>query len=283
MKKMLVLLGLAGTIALASCSDKNEINNSNNDNNVKFSTMYDYSAISGISMLNSNSSQLKMRNSLTDVQKDKVINNFEIIEDLIAGGITKSEEKPSDLPEYETMYTISVNSINGEVENYLYYYNETILKDDDDDDLFDFDDEEERESRLDGIVILDGVTYNMYGKKEIEGNEMEVEFKISLDNDTYVKVEQETENGEEEYQYTKYENGRRVYQTEMEVEEKNHKVEFSFKEKDSNGITTYYKYDIVELDGKKYVRVHLNDGTENIEARLEVSVDENGNRVYTFS
>lgn len=283
MKKMLVLLGLAGTIALASCNDKNEINNSNNDNNVKFSTMYDYSAISGISMLNSNSSQLKMRNSLTDVQKDKVINNFEIIEDLIAGGITKSEEKPSDLPEYETMYTISVNSINGEVENYLYYYNETILKDDDDDDLFDFDDEEERESRLDGIVILDGVTYNMYGKKEIEGNEMEVEFKISLDNDTYVKVEQETENGEEEYQYTKYENGRRVYQTEMEVEEKNHKVEFSFKEKDSNGITTYYKYDIVELDGKKYVRVHLNDGTENIEARLEVSVDENGNRVYTFS
>ncbi len=283
MKKMLVLLGLAGTIALASCSDKNEINNSNNDNNVKFSTMYDYSAISGISMLNSNSSQLKMRNSLTDVQKDKVINNFEIIEDLIAGGITKSEEKPSDLPEYETMYTISVNSINGEVENYLYYYNETILKDDDDDDLFDFDDEEERESRLDGIVILDGVTYNMYGKKEIEGNEMEVEFKISLDNDTYVKVEQETENGEEEYKYTKYENGRRVYQTEMEVEEKNHKVEFNFKEKDSNGITTYYKYDIIELDGKKYVRVHLNDGTENIEARLEVSVDENGNRVYTFS
>lgn len=283
MKKMLVLLGLAGTIALASCSDKNEINNSNNDNNVKFSTMYDYSAISGISMLNSNSSQLKMRNSLNDAQKDKVINNFEIIENLIAGGITKSEEKPSDLPEYETMYTISVNSINGEVENYLYYYNETILKDDDDDDLFDFDDEEERESRLDGIVILDGVTYNMYGKKEIEGNEMEVEFKISLDNDTYVKVEQETENGEEEYKYTKYENGRRVYQTEMEVEEKNHKVEFSFKEKDSNGITTYYKYDIVELDGKKYVRVHLNDGTENIEARLEVSVDENGNRVYTFS
>lgn len=283
MKKMLVLLGLAGTIALASCNDKNEINNSNNDNNVKFSTMYDYSAISGISMLNSNSSQLKMRNSLNDAQKDKVINNFEIIENLIAGGITKSEEKPSDLPEYETMYTISVNSINGEVENYLYYYNETILKDDDDDDLFDFDDEEERESRLDGIVILDGVTYNMYGKKEIEGNEMEVEFKISLDNDTYVKVEQETENGEEEYQYTKYENGRRVYQTEMEVEEKNHKVEFSFKEKDSNGITTYYKYDIVELDGKKYVRVHLNDGTENIEARLEVSVDENGNRVYTFS
>lgn len=285
MKKLFILLGLAGAITLASCGNEKANNSTTETNNAKFATMYDYSAISGINMLNSNDAIARQSKNLTDEQKNKVITNLEIVENLIGGGIVKSEEVTSDRPEYQTMYTITVKNMDGTDEVYTYYYNETIIKDHDDDDDDDFDDfferDDEQESRLEGIVIMDDVEYQMLGEKEIENDEMEMKFKISLDNDTYVKIEQEKENNEEEYQYTKYQNGRKVYETEMEVEEKNHKTEFKFKEKTATGLI-YYKYEIVNIDGKKYVNVHINENGDTIETRLAVDFDENGNPVYSF-
>lgn len=115
----------------------------------------------------------------------------------------------SDKEGYSHKLTISVNSLNGETTTCVLYFNETLV---DSGEEVDDSDKEERETRLEGELYLNGSETPMYvvGSKEIdpEDGETEVTFevKLSKEDDKHkivFKQEHEEKNGklEEEYKF----------------------------------------------------------------------------------
>lgn len=131
------------------------------------------------------------------------------------------KEEMVDL-EYAELYshklTITSSMITGETTKYDLYFNETLLADDkvEIDDIND----EERETKLSGIMVVDGdETSVLYveGKKELELGEMEIEFEASVfqsgqerDNNKVVfkqEIEKQHAETEEEYLFEIYVGG----------------------------------------------------------------------------
>lgn len=113
----------------------------------------------------------------------------------------------SDKEEYKHKLTVTVNTINGESTSCVLYFNETLLDGDDD---VDDSDKEERETKLEGELYLNGSETPLYivGRKEIdtEDNEMEVTFEVRLskEDDTHkvvFKQEHEQKDGKTEVEY----------------------------------------------------------------------------------
>lgn len=275
-KTLLALLTCASLGMLASCNANPSTNNGLNQGgnsegqNLDFDDAYTLSAISSINLFDGASTLRRARRPLTAEEQDKVIKNFQMVENLLTNEIVKSEETPSDKEEYQTMYTVTIND---ETTNtvYTYYYNEFVIPTDDYD---------EEEMYLEGIVIHDDVTYSIRGKKEIERDEMEMSFVISLDQGTYVEVEQEKEDGENGLEYTLYERGRKVYETEVEYEYTRHGIEYEFEEEGING-KKEYKFFVSDRENKIVTAV-IKENHEEIRARFQITVDELGNKTYLF-
>lgn len=113
----------------------------------------------------------------------------------------------SDKEEYKHKLTVTVNTINGESTSCVLYFNETLLDGDDD---VDDSDKEERETKLEGELYLNGSETPLYivGRKEIDtkDNEMEVTFEVRLskEDDTHkvvFKQEHEQKDGKTEVEY----------------------------------------------------------------------------------
>ena len=93
--------------------------------------------------------------------------------------------------------------------------------------------EEETTYRFDGLAIKDGANFDFTGfyTQEKEGREVEteLEFNFILDRGNYVRFTQEIEDGENEYEITLVENGRRVMEKEFEIElSRNGTIEIGF-------------------------------------------------------
>lgn len=283
MKKLLLgLLFLAPALTLVGCNLNEKYPDANGQ--VTFENMYDYSAISGINLLKTTfNSQMKMAKT-TDTEKQEIIDNLKVLEGMMNEGIAKGADLPSDKEGYEKMYELTTINFDGTYNEYDFYFNEIIIEDDDDDDKFDkIFEEKEVESHLEGIVILDGIEYKMTGEKEVEGNELEMKFKVSLDDQNYVIVEQEIENDEEEFNYTKYENGIKVFETSIEFERDifDKEFEFTVKEQTEEGLVSYkYEYDSYELE--KYVKVTKKVNNETDVIYIKIVVDEDNNVSYVF-
>ena len=277
MKKLFILLGL-GVLSLSGCDLNNQT--PNNAKKASFKDMYSLSALSGINMLNmGNTSVLKKKSAnLTDVEKTELLKKLEVVDNLISGNMITSKEENSDLADYQKMYSISTSDLDGNTSNYKFYFNESILVDEDDDDN-DIDDEQE--FHLSGIVINNDVTYKMEGKKEIEDNEFEIEFKIMIDELNYVKVEQEIEDNEEEYKYTSYTNGKKTLEYELEFEVNKNKVEVEFKEK-SGTSKKKTKFESVEKNGKKEVKISIEENKIKENYLIVIYEDQDGNIVHEF-
>lgn len=294
MKKIITTLTLGLSIlGLAACAGKaNDNQNNSNPGNTDqtelgFDQLYAYSAVSGINLLSSYQANVPMKMALTDEDKTNITRNFEMIEGLM-GNVNMSEVQKSDLAEYENMTVMTITNVDGTTSEYKYYFKETgqiIDKDDDDDDdWFDddwFEDDDEITTRLEGIVINDGVTYEMSGLREVEGNEEEVTFTIKKDQNSYVQIEQENEDDEKGYEYTLWENGRKVYETELEYEIERGHVEYEFEEKSQNG-SRYYTYEIKEVNGQTQVEAKIRENRETLVAKFIVVTNEDGTRSYTF-
>lgn len=124
--------------------------------------MYDFSAIGGINILNMNhTSTLRMKKSLTDSDKENLLENLQVVENMIAGDILKSEEECSTKEGYEKTYTLTASNFDEQRDIYTFYHNETRLECNHD----------EEEIKIEGLVVMDDMKYQMYGKKEIEDNE----------------------------------------------------------------------------------------------------------------
>ena len=246
---------------------------------LSFENMYNYSAVSGINLLSQTTSTTiaPKRQVLTQEEKDLILKNLQVVENMMSQGVVKSEEITSDRPEYETMYTLTASNLDGTKDVYTFYYNERLIEEE-------FDDGElEQEFRLEGLVVLDGMEYQMFGQKETENNEMEMSFKVLKDERNYVEIEQEMENDEQEFAYTLYENGRKTYETELEyeIDARKNKIEFEFSEKSDKDRKTY-SYEYVTRKGKQYIYVKIKENGTTTAAVIEVVVDENNQVSYTF-
>lgn len=251
----------------------------NNNQTLSFENMYNYSAVSGINLLSQTTSTTiaPKRQVLTQEEKDLILKNLQVVENMMSQGVVKSEEITSDRPEYETMYTLTASNLDGTKDVYTFYYNERLIEEE-------FDDGElEQEFRLEGLVVLDGMEYQMFGQKETENNEMEMSFKVLKDERNYVEIEQEMENDEQEFAYTLYENGRKTYETELEyeIDARKNKIEFEFSEKSDKNRKTY-SYEYVTRKGKQYIYVKIKENGTTTAAVIEVVVDENNQVSYTF-
>lgn len=278
MKKLFILLGL-GVLSLSGCDLNNPT--SNNANKASFKDMYSLSALSGINMLNMRSapSLKKKAANLTEEDKTEILKKLEVVDNLISGNMITSKEENSDLADYQKMYTISTSDLDGNTSSYRFYFNELIIADEDDNDDDEVDNEPE--FHLSGIVINNDVTYKMEGKKEIEEGEFEVEFKIMIDELNYVVVEQEIEDNEEEYKYTSYTDGKKTLEYELEFEINKNKVEVEFKEK-SGTSKKKTKFESVEKDGKKEVKISIEENKIKEHYLILIYEDQDGNIVHEF-
>ena len=248
----------------------------------------DYSSIGGIGLLDSSISSVsnikaplsaKYNSELSEKTKQSILMNLEIAENSLNGDIVKSEVTKSPNPEYEFYHTLTATDITGEEKVYSFYYNSAVREEKDyDDGIL----EVEREERLDGIITLDGTTYKMIGNKSTEGDEEEVTFKIMIDNSNYVVIEQETESNEKEFEYTTYQNGRKVYESSVSYEvDRNGRVELEF-ELEENGTKLEYKYEFYEANGNSYVEVKVENNNSYQRILIQIFVDSNGNKTYEF-
>ena len=182
MKKIIILGGLLGGL-LCSCNNQT-INKENTliKENTNFKNMYNYSAISGISLLSQKTN--KHKRFLNEEEQNKIIENLKLVENWLSE--SRFEFLDSDKEEYTVKYQIDTSFLN-EKNVYTFYYNETL--------------KEEDEYFIEGIVEFKNEIYSMYGKKVIEDDEQEIEF------------------NEQEYSYKYYENNKKIYQTELEFED----------------------------------------------------------------
>ena len=221
--------------------------------------------------MNSASFVKAARNPLSDEEKQRIITNFEMVEGLINSNLVKSEEVPSSIEGYETMYTITITNVDGTIDTYEYHYNEKLTELEDD----------EKESLLTGIVINNDVTYTIKGEKEIENDEVEVSFLISLDDSTFVEIEQEKEDDENGLEYTLYKNKREVYSTEIEYEIHNNRIKYAFEE-EYKGTEREYEFIISKEENETVVTAIIKESRDERRVSFKVITDDNGVRDYIF-
>ena len=177
----------------------------------------------------------------------------------------------SDRLEYAIRTDVTYLDVNGTSTSFTLYYNETPLVDDDDDDDWW---EQEEESILNGILLLNEVEYKMFGEKELEDDEMELSVRYSLNENTYVHVQQEIEKGEQEFEYEVYQAGRKVYEYSLEMERD--EVELKVLDRSSALSRLELKFDRIRRDGRQLIRAKISENRNQEIIFFEKVVDANG-------
>jgi len=215
------------------------------------------------------------------------------------GGNFEATVEPSSLEDYEEMMIITTINMEGEEVSYTLHYNEIIEMDEDEDDDDDEDndlDEDEFDSTLEGIMIIDEVTYTLYGEREVEQGEESLELTAKLDDENYVTLAYETENEESETEtefiYEMYVDNQLAKSIEIEFEEDNEETELSLNfisgtreseyafevEIDGNTRTIEIEYKIVEdgvtiEEGEAEVSIVYNAETGETVVRYEIKTN----------
>ncbi len=262
------------TVGLIGCDD-DEITTPA----LTFAKAYDYSAIAGIGVLNTEvvdnggaGGYALTLGALNEAQKTDIIGNLAIAQNLADTDIVKTEVTAADRAGYDYYYKVTATDYTGAEKEYQFYYNRTDITDRDD--LR----ENEQEFRLDGLVILDGVEYQMIGEQEIETDEVEYTFKVALNANNYVIIEQETQTNEIEFAYTAYKNGIKVFETEVGYEvDRRGNVELEFEILDTeNNVRKEYEYEFYKVGEELFARVKIKDGTNNVLAKVKITATQNG-------
>ncbi len=322
MKKKFLLIGLCLTMAmsmlLAACGSphKGKTNALSSPNDV-----YGMGAVSSVRLLGSSisvgavktfsavsataqtrASGVLLTSSVGDNSKQEVKEQterfneyFKALDSFLSEEIvsTTTESNTDNNYVYDTKMTINGKDFNGKTVTYTMYYTETLEKTESADE----DEETEKEYRLVGVMVIDGVDYYLEGERseETEKDETETELKIrayadKTDKTSYIQMEQEysAEDGETEteYVYSIFSNGELLEQTavEFETENKDSKVETEYELEFRSG-TSKGKY-IVERevkDDRTSIKVKYNiDGKTGVFHIREIT-DASGNKQYEYS
>lgn len=272
--------------------------------------VYGFEAISSLSLLsNVTTSQAEQKltntaysnyldlsaNDVTEEEIDEINHYLELVEQML------SDDKPldviteiSDREGFEHKMVITTKDLSLNTYTYVLYYNETPLnelEDDEDDedkeiveeenDDQETKDDDEIESSLEGILIVDDQEYTVFGKKEIEDDEMEVEFTSKIDDKNWVKVKQEIEDGESEFRYTISVDGV-TSKTSIKVEtnENETKVKLTFVE---GKMVAKFQFKEEIEDGKRIIKIKSLDENKSINIKVYITTDpETGEVTYEY-
>lgn len=189
-----------------------------------------------------------------DVNLEEIKNYVAIVENFIGTNpLTVTEEK-SDIDGFETKMTVVSRDIAGNSYTYTMYFNETALTDKSD----------EVRSAISGKMLHNGTEYAVEGIKEIEGDEYEISLTAKLDENNYVKIEQETETEETSFKYEIYENGVMTNSFELEIETEQDETEVELTTL-KDGATEVFKFERELENGEEYIKVTtVKDGVQKV-------------------
>lgn len=272
MKKKIIsivcALALIGTMtaALTACDVKGGGGNAAKVK-VNANDVYALSALTGAEYLDQTESgatgaaETTRPGVITDADVSGIKDCLNMFDDVISGGgITQTVEKNEDVEglykDYPFVMTVTVGNTGITAKMYYKEVN-TVTETEIDDGV----EETEVSTTLSGVMVFDDKEFEVSGKKEIEteGDEKETSIEFTTKSKAnplnYVKIKQsvEVENGaqEVEYEYEIYENGEKVREFKLEVEDENGKTEVSFKMEIENvPEETEYKIIKGDVDGK---------------------------------
>lgn len=272
MKKKIIsivcALALIGTMtaALTACDVKGGGGNAAKVK-VNANDVYALSALTGAEYLGQTESgatgaaETTRPGVITDADVSGIKDCLNMFDDVISGGgITQTVEKNEDVEglykDYPFVMTVTVG--NTGITAKMYYKEVNTITETE---IDDGEEETEVSTTLSGVMVFDDKEFEVRGKKEIEteGNEKETSIEFTTKSNAnplnYVKIKQsvEVENGaqEVEYEYEIYENGEKVREFKLEIEDENGKTEVSFKMEIENAPEeTEYKIIKGDVDGK---------------------------------
>lgn len=226
---------------------------------------------------------------VTDAEINDIHSQIQMFETFIGENPLSVAVEASDREQYEHKMTIKFKDITGEEVGYVLYYNQTLNVDDDDDDDEDGDDvfdifeiDKEQEYSLTGILVVGENEYSIFGEKEHEGNEYELNIIAKIDDNNYIVIEQESEADEQELLYQVWKDGKKVTSFSLSLEEE--KGETSVKIKSTvDGQTTYRKFSKEVKGNETVIKIKQTIGNENYEVKVKITIDANGEEVYTYT
>lgn len=198
---------------------------------------------------------------ITDADVSGIKDCLNMFDDILAGGgisqnVAENTDKDGEFKEYPFVMTVTVG--NTGITAKMYYKEVNTVTETE---IDDGEEETEVSTTLSGVMVFDDKEFEVSGKKEIEteGNEKETSIEFTTKSKAnplnYVKIKQsvEVENGaqEVEYEYEIYENGEKVREFKLEIEDENGKTEVTFKMEIENAPEeTEYKIIKGDVDGK---------------------------------
>lgn len=284
MKKLLVVL-LVLSVSLAVLAGCNLFANDSEVIEQKEEDVYAFSAASTGAILASLMTDLNAtaaaeeETDAVEEQIDTVNECITMVECMLSDTNISMTEAVSDREEYAYMMVITNGDLNGNTYVYTLYYNEEAVNDD----VTDEETEEvvKVESRLTGILVIDGVEYEVVGQKEIEGENFEIKFTAKIDETSYVKIKQEIENGEVKYVYTVFENG--VKTNNFEIKFGNEGEERTVQMRVMNGDSEIrYKLMKGEESNKKFIRITTTEGDVTTSIKVHIEENEDGTEQYRY-
>lgn len=240
----------------------------------KVEDMYAFAAISSTSFFAAANTQAPQTFAAETNENDAALELSQYLKlaDGFIGGnkFPTTEETESDREGF-TKLSINLTGISG-AHQYVIYYKETVPTDNDrpatDDDDY------EINTEIEGVMIYNAQEYTLSGTKEVERDEVEIEFTVQFSDTDKVVISQESESDELEYSYALYQNGAQepTKTMKLEIEKEDNEIEFeliltegskqtSYKIEEDNGAikavakvdgkTTTYTIKVVEKDGIK--------------------------------
>lgn len=271
MKKKIIsivcALALIGTMtaALTACDVKGGGNAAKVKVNAK--DVYALSALTGAEYLAQTESgatgaaETTRPGVITDADVSGIKDCLNMFDDILAGGgisqnVAENTDKDGEFKDYPFVMTVIVG--NTGITAKMYYKEVNTVTETE---IDDGEEETEVSTTLSGVMVFGDQKFDVTGKKEIEteGDEKETSIEFTTKSKAnplnYVKIKQsvEVENGaqEVEYEYEIYENGEKVREFKLEIEDENGKTEVSFKMEIENvPEETEYKIIKGDVDGK---------------------------------
>lgn len=255
-KKFLTLI-VSGVMCVPMAFGIAGCNKKDKNINIVAKDVYALSAVSGATYLKEMENSTSLTSKITattrpahfsDADTNNLKNSIQmfnqiLLDDTLTQQTTLTPETDPYFGTYNFVMNISVPNTNGGVDEFKMYYNETETKTNKE--IEDASLEVEVSTKLEGIMVVSGDVFDVYGEREFEteGNESEssIEFttKSKTNPNNFIKISQEVENNEVEFEYEIYKDGIKVSESEFEVEqEKNHTVvELEFKNSNQNKAT----------------------------------------------
>lgn len=255
-KKFLTLI-VSGVMCVPMAFGIAGCNKKDKNINIVAKDIYALSAVSGATYLKEMENSTSLTSKITattrpahfsDADANNLKNSIQmfnqiLLDDTLTQQTTLTPETDPYFGTYNFVMNISVPNTNGGVDEFKMYYNETETKTNKE--IEDASLEVEVSTKLEGIMVVSGEVFDVYGEREFEteGNESEssIEFttKSKTNPNNFIKISQEVENNEVEFEYEIYKDGIKVSESEFEVEqEKNHTVvELEFKNSNQNKAT----------------------------------------------